>query len=393
MLWQLLEYFIVFNNCRVDQPIGTGYSTGTPVATNEEETAQDFVRFFKNFETIFNISNFKIYVTGESYAGRYVPYIASAMLDQNDTEHFNLSGALMYDPCIGDYDYTQQEVVAVPLAVANNNLFGFNSTFVSHLESLHQSCGYADYISTYLTYPPPGNQPAVFFNSSSPQNSSCGLWEMIDHAAFAVNPCFNVYDINDACPLLWDVLGHRTQFDYSGQPGTTYPNRSDVKAALHADQSTNWFLDQHFNVFVADDGSGGPQLTGDTSPDPIQNTLPRIIEATNRVLISNGDLDLIIITNGTLMAIQNMTWNGMLGFQQQPSKPMIVDLPDLQYKAVFDAGPEKGRDDPQGTVGVWHYERGLMWAQTFQGTHTQPESQPRASYRHLLWLLGRIDTL
>lgn len=51
---------------RVDQPIGTGYSIGTPTATNEVETAQDFIKFFKNFEKIFGISNFKIYVTGKS---------------------------------------------------------------------------------------------------------------------------------------------------------------------------------------------------------------------------------------------------------------------------------------------------------------------------------------
>lgn len=85
----------------MDQPVGTGYSIGTPTATTEEETAEDFVKFFKNFETIFRIKNFKIYVTGESYAGRYISYISSAMLDQRDAEYFNLSGALLYDPCIG----------------------------------------------------------------------------------------------------------------------------------------------------------------------------------------------------------------------------------------------------------------------------------------------------
>lgn len=50
----------------VDQPIGTGFTTGTPSATTQEETAQDFVKFFKNFEEIFGIKNYKIYVTGES---------------------------------------------------------------------------------------------------------------------------------------------------------------------------------------------------------------------------------------------------------------------------------------------------------------------------------------
>jgi carboxypeptidase D len=47
----------------VDQPIGTGLSTGTPKATTQEETAQDFVGFFKNFEKLFGIKNYKIYVT------------------------------------------------------------------------------------------------------------------------------------------------------------------------------------------------------------------------------------------------------------------------------------------------------------------------------------------
>ena len=41
---------------------------------------------------MFGITNYKIYVTGESYAGRYVPYIANAMLDENDKEYFDVNG-------------------------------------------------------------------------------------------------------------------------------------------------------------------------------------------------------------------------------------------------------------------------------------------------------------
>jgi carboxypeptidase D len=179
---------IALTHPRVDQPIGTGYSPGKPTATTLEQTSTDFVNFFENFENTFGIKEYKIYVTGESYAGRYIPYVASAMLDKNDTTLFNVSGALLYDPCIGNWDFTQQEVPVVPFVRENNNVMGFNESFLSHLEAQHQSCGYADIISTYLTYPPPGNQPAVFFNSSSPSNSSCALWEAFDHAAFAYNP-------------------------------------------------------------------------------------------------------------------------------------------------------------------------------------------------------------
>ena len=81
---------------RVEQPVGTGFSIGEVTATTEEEIAQDFIKFFKNFETTFGIQNFKIYVTGESYAGRYVPYISAAMLDQNDTTYYDLSGKFRY---------------------------------------------------------------------------------------------------------------------------------------------------------------------------------------------------------------------------------------------------------------------------------------------------------
>jgi carboxypeptidase D len=378
----------------VDQPIGTGYSIGTPTAISEEETAQDFINFFRNFETLFGIKNYKIYVTGESYAGRYVPYISAAMLDEKDPEYFDLGGALLYDPCIGNWDFTQQEVPVVPFAKANNNVMGYNASFMAELEALHQSCGYADYLDEYLHFPPPGLQPSVFFNSSSPANKSCGLWELLDHSAFDINPCFNVYAVNEQCPLLWDVLGHRTQFDFVGEGAPeVYPNRSDVKAAMHA-PNIQWYLDQnHFPVFVAGGGSAGPEMTGDISLDPIQKVLPQVIEATNRVLVSNGDLDMIILTNGTLLSIQNMTWHGALGFQEAPSKEMVVDIPDLEYKSVFDASSQHGRDGPQGVVGLKHFERGLMWTQTYLGSHVQPESQPRASYRHLLWLLGRIDDL
>ncbi len=145
------------------------------------------------------------------------------------------------------------------------------------------------------------------------------------------------------------------------------------------------------DVFVG--GDSGPEQEGDTSADPIQHVLPQVIEATNRVLISNGDYDMIIITNGTLLSIQNMTWNGALGFQSAPSKPIEITQTDLLYTQVFDSNGAAGWDGPQGVMGTQHYERGLMWAETFQSGHMQPEFQPRITYRYLQWLLGRIDTL
>jgi len=89
-----------------------------------------------------------------------------------------------------------------------------------------------------------------------------------------------------------------------------------------------------------------------------------------------------------------MTWNGKLGFEQEPSTPTMISLPDLQYQQMYiENGFLLSWEDPQGTMGVNHYERGLMWAQTYLSGHMQPQFQPRSSYRHLQWLLGHIEEL
>ncbi|KAL9067164.1 MAG: hypothetical protein Q9161_007060 [Pseudevernia consocians] len=380
----------------VEQPVGTGFSIGEITAMTEEEIAQDFINFFKNWENTFGIKNYKIYITGESYAGRYVPYISAAMLDKKDKEYYDLSGALVYDPVIGQFDYTQEEVTAVPFVLENQALLKFNDSFIAQLESLDKSCGYADLREKYLTFPPPGNQPAVFFNYTSEAN--CDVFDMIDDAALTNNPCFDIYEINQQCPLLWDVLSFPTQLVYTPEGASTYFNRSDVKAAIHAPSYVSWAECAVNPVFIGGvevDGyyNGGPEGEGDLSADPIQHVLPQVIEATNRVLVANGDFDMIIITNGTLMSIQNMTWNGKLGFQEQPATPIVITEQDLQYEAVFAANGASGLDGPQGTMGVQHYERGLMWAETFLSGHMQPEFQPRVTYRHLEWVLGRVDAL
>ncbi|KAH0425280.1 serine carboxypeptidase, partial [Aureobasidium melanogenum] len=332
----------------VEQPVGTGFSIGTPKATSEEEVAQDFIKFFKNFEALFGITNYKIYITGESYAGRYVPYISAAMLDQNDTKHYDLSGALVYDPVIGNFDYIQEEVVVVPFAVQNQNILNLNASFLAKMENLHQSCGYADYIDKYLTFPASGVQPPALFNFTT--DASCDLFDLINEAALVVNPCFDIYEITQMCPLLWDVLGFPTQLVYSPAGADVYFNRTDVKRAIHAPLNVSWAECSNNAVFTG--GNSGPETEGDTSPDPIQHVLPQVIEATNRVLIGNGDFDMIIITNGTLMSIQNMTWNGKLGFETQPSTPINITMPDMMYADVFASNGYKGIDGPQGIMGI-----------------------------------------
>ncbi len=82
----------------VEQPVGTGFSQGTPDATSEADVAREFLGFFKNFVDLFALQGRKIFIAGESYAGYYVPYIADAMLNTNDTTYYNVDSILIYDP-------------------------------------------------------------------------------------------------------------------------------------------------------------------------------------------------------------------------------------------------------------------------------------------------------
>jgi len=184
-----------------------------------------------------------------------------------------------------------------------------------------------------------------------------------------------------------DPLGYATDLTFSYPSLTSlYFDRDDVKAAMHAPTYINWTECANGNVFAGDGN--------DYSPDPIQHVLPQVIEATNRVLVANGDLDFVVLTAGTLLSIQNMTWGGHLGFQSKPDKDIVITLPDLQYYQVFlDNYFDPGFDSSQGTMGVQHFERGLMWAETFLSGHMQPQFQPRSSYRHLQWVLGHIEEL
>ncbi|CAG8104728.1 unnamed protein product [Penicillium salamii] len=370
----------------IDQPVGVGYSNGTPTATSEEEISVDFIQFMKNFQEEYEIENFRIFLTGESYAGRYVPYMSAAMLDQNDTKHFNISGALMYEPCIGQWDYIQAELPAYPFVEKHADMFNFNQSFMADLKETYEQCGYKEYNDEYLTFPASGIQPPKLMNYSE-----CDIYNTIYNEAYNPNPCWNPSKAGTICPLLWDPLGFPTDLAYQPAP-TSYFNRTDVKKALHVPTDIDWELCTPDSVFVSPDL--GPEQAFDISANPTEHILPRVIEATNRVLISNGAWDYLIITNGTLVAIQNMTWGGELGFKSRPETPIHISMPDLQYAAVFDAQVDYGElDGPQGLMGIQHYERGLMFAETYQAGHQQSQNQGRVSYRHVQWMLGDDEKL
>lgn len=108
----------------------------------------------------------------------------------------------MYDPCIGAFD-VQNDIYTVPFITHNNNVLGYNASYLASMEASDESCGFAQYREDYMHFPPNGTQPVL--NESA--HPDCGLWNSAYNSAYAPNPCFNVYEIGLQCPLLSDPLG------------------------------------------------------------------------------------------------------------------------------------------------------------------------------------------
>ncbi|CAF0882636.1 unnamed protein product [Adineta ricciae] len=342
----------------IEQPVGTGFSQGNVTIHDEDELAEQLYGFLTQFFDVFmEIKNNLVYLAGESYAGYFVPYIANYIYSLPETAplRLNLQGILIFDPLITS-SLVQLEIPAVSFAHMHQNIFNFNASFLSYLDGQNKKCGYENYTQTYATYPPHGPLPIP----SSSHTNECDIWATIFEAALRINPAFNIYRITDTPPILWDVLGFPGSFGNKQSP--LYFARSDVQQAIHAPK-INWTECAHTPVFVDDI---------DRSPPPINSVLPNVIEKSQRSIIVNGEHDFIIIAEGTRIAIQNMTWHGMQGFQMEPKTRFIV--------------PE------QGDLGFFHTERNLTYVELVLCGHMGPQFQPRASLQILQYLLGRIHS-
>lgn len=114
--------------------------------------------------------------------------------------------------------------------------------------------------------------------------------------------------------------------------------------------------------------------------------LQEVIEATNNVIIAHGALDFVLLINGTLLTLQNLTWNGAQGFSEPPNQPFYVPFDQVHEEHT------RG-EIGAGFMGQWVRERGLTFCIVEASGHKVPRYQPAAAFRHLEVLLGRVAGL
>lgn len=86
----------------IDQPVGTGFSWGEPLLTNMDEASDEFIYFLTQLFAMYpEMEGADLYMTGESYSGKYLPKFTYEMLQYNIKEaktYFNLKATLCGDP-------------------------------------------------------------------------------------------------------------------------------------------------------------------------------------------------------------------------------------------------------------------------------------------------------
>jgi carboxypeptidase C (cathepsin A) len=129
-----------YNVIYLDQPVGTGYSFGNSLITNQQDGAKEFIKFFNKFYEMYpELKANELYLTGESYGGKYLSLFTYEILEKTD---FNLAATLISDPSASTlYERTEMHVVPAALGIIDENQ-------LDQVASLEQKC-WAHYTDNY----------------------------------------------------------------------------------------------------------------------------------------------------------------------------------------------------------------------------------------------------
>ena len=85
------------NLLAIEQPAGVGFSKASNPNFNwtDDLMAENLMAGIKDFINLFNLKGIDFYVSGESYAGVYIPYLAKYILNDKSQDKINLKGILI----------------------------------------------------------------------------------------------------------------------------------------------------------------------------------------------------------------------------------------------------------------------------------------------------------
>ncbi|KAJ7625561.1 alpha/beta-hydrolase [Roridomyces roridus] len=351
----------------IDQPVGTGFSTADAAGyiADEDQMGADFASaailspmgFLENLVKVFpGLASRPLHLTGESYAGVYIPYILKTYFSMANPP-VNIAKIAIGDGSIAD-DVVFELLPTLSVLETYPQLIGYDQEVYNYFKEQSHLCGY----DINLTYPQNGIIPPVNFVDAldrdvpfleKAQLSKRGLvaeimqrYEALEPAerdllarererkswkrdlslranstidpwyGCALFPEFIDYALNYSAP--WNFTGEDFNVyditDPFGSPSLsgTFLNDPQTRAALHAPTSEDW--QQTFEFVFG-------ELEDDPSPVPM-NFLSELATNTTAhnisVILYSGNDDSLIAHRGTEITIQNTTFDGIQGFTHKP---------------------------------------------------------------------------
>jgi vitellogenic carboxypeptidase-like protein len=255
-----------------DQPVGTGFSTNGPenYVKTEEEMAYEFVNALEGFYCKHpEYMSCPLYITGESYAGKYIPYIATEIHLRNNS-NINLKGIAIGDGWMEPLIQTKDQIdYSYYLGLIDTN---------QRKEVLNKYNLFLDCINT-------GDMSNAFTagNKVSDMLVNCGGG-------------VNIYDA-------------RTWSDASLTPLKTYLSSPLLKKAIHVPECVNW-------AFADASGPVSDALINDLTA-PCVNLFDNLVSLTDnednplyKVLFYTGNFDISCGFAGTETIVRNINWYG-----------------------------------------------------------------------------------
>lgn len=326
-----------------DQPLGTGYSYSENdlYANNWREVG---VHFYKALQDFYNshpiYRECPLYITGESYAGKYVPYIATIIDEKNQAgkePHIALTGIALGDGWMNPRLQTKLQV-DYALQLGFVDLFQYKQ-LIEAPESLYKIfCKMLDEANKY----PPDSAPYIKYMREA---YKYGIAVSNSMLACGGNP--DIYDVRRWQDLPIDLF-------------IRYMNNEAVKKALHVPKDIEWNC--------ADDG--GPvsdHLQADCMRD-MTDLLPPLFEK-YKSLLYTGDFDMSC---------------GYLGTEQI--------LYDINFKSEWNTQPRKIWAMPSDSVLGFVKNFGNLTQVDIPGAgHQVPTFKPAASREMLYHWISNME--
>ncbi|KAF7770375.1 hypothetical protein Agabi119p4_6349 [Agaricus bisporus var. burnettii] len=397
----LIDYFWI------DQPVGVGYSTADAdgYVHDEDQMGADFMGFLENLVKVFpSLRERPLILTGESYAGTYIPYIMKTYFNMKNppvkVSKFVIGDGTLNTPQVFELLPALQILETYP------QLIGYNQDVFKYFESQTHLCHY----DVNLTYPQQSvlpfiplvnpTQRALPFLSLFERNSFGFLHSLARRAAeissesevdrrdifkrdasdFLKDRPFDQLDPWYGCILLMMYVDYAVNYTFpwnltdgpavlSFNPydvadarippqigdGSVFLNDDRTRKALHAPTSKKWAMQFPF-VF-------GDPTASDLSPEPMTFLTDLATNASEQnigVVLFSANNDGLVAHRGTEVTIQNTTFGGIQGFTRKPATPWHGDSGKF--------------------AGIVHQERNWTYVLFDNVGHTVPTDNPEHAF-------------